>query len=282
MCFRREAFSGGGSGESVSSSVREGVREGVTLSSQSKSDRVVLPTATVRVLGPEGQSVLARVLFDSGADRTFVSEDLVRRAGGKCVGSVEMQYAAFGGGRGDGVYDSFELQLTANVSHPVPTVNIEAVRVPVICAPLRRPSLPENQLHDFAHLPLADSFTGPGETLRIDILVGQDQYWSLVGMGLYRNPKGLVAQETVFGWVLCGRAGRGSSESGGISCQLLTCTDLPVRRRLWSCDQCEGEEAPSGRLYSESSSSLSRSVMADTRRSCLGSRMALSLNWRAT
>ena len=120
-------------------------KEGVSLSSQSGGDRVVLPTATVQVLGPEGRSVSARVLLDSGSERTFVSEDLIRRVGGKCVGSVEMRYAAFGGGRGDGVYDTFELQLTANVSPSVPTVNIEAVRVPVICAPLRRPSLPERE-----------------------------------------------------------------------------------------------------------------------------------------
>ena len=250
-CFKREASNRGGSVEMGSSSAKEGV----SLSSQSGGDRVVLPTATVQVLGPEGRSVSARVLLDSGSDRTFVSEDLIRRVGGKCVGSVEMCYAAFGEGRGDGVYDTFELQLTANVSPSVPTVNIEAVRVPVICAPLRRPSLPESQLCHFSHLHLADTFCGPGDTLRIDILVGQDQYWSLVGMGLYRTPEGLVAQETIFGWVVCGRVGKGPNPgevstprgmSEGVSCQLLTLTDLPVGRRLWSCDRCEGEEAPSG------------------------------------
>ena len=258
-CFRKESADQWAASQSVGptcdlkSGVKgasSSVREGVTLSSQSGGDRVVLPTATVQVLGPGGRSVSARMLFDSGADRTFVSEKLVRKVDGKWRGSVEMQYAAFGGGRGDGVFDAFELGVTTNVSHSVPTVhNIEAVRVPIISAPLQRPCLPANQLAQFSHLPLADSFSGPEDTLHIDILVGQDQYWSLVGAGLFRSPEGLVALETVFGWVICGKAGGGPDPGGplgGVSCQLLTLTSLPVGRKLWSCDRCDVDEDPDG------------------------------------
>ena len=214
-----------------------GSLEGVTLSSQSGGERVVLPTATVQVLGSDGRSVCARILFDSGADRTFVSERLVNRVKGKWKGSLEMTYAAFGGGKGDGVFDMFELQLTASNASLPAVHNMEAVRVPIICTPLQRPRIPAQQLATFSHLPLADTYLS-GDAQPIDILVGQDQYWSLVGSGLYRSPEGLVAQETVFGWVLCGRAdmGPGTPLTGGVSCQLLTLTGLPVGRKLWSGD----------------------------------------------
>ena len=207
----------------------------------------MLPTATVQVLGADGRAVSARVLLDSGADRTFMSERLVRRVKGAWKGSVEMRYAAFGGGKGDGVFNMYDLTVTASdvVCSPPAVHNIEAVCVPAISSPLQRPSVPAHQLDRFSHLPLADSYSSDS-TLQIDILVGQDQYWSLVGAGLYRTPEGLVAQETVFGWVLCGKVegdpGPGAPLSEGVAVQMLTLTDLPVGRKLWSCDQCDGDD----------------------------------------
>ena len=111
--------------------------------------------------------------------------------------------------------------------------------------PLRRPRVPAQLLHTFSHLPLADSFSDDQDQL-IDILVGQDQYWELVRAGLFRSPEGLVAQETVFGWVLSGRA-EGPPGSlpvtGGASCQLLTMTDMPAGRNLWSLDGSGSDDA---------------------------------------
>ena len=177
--------------------------------------------------------------MDSGSDRSFVSERLLKKVKGTWKGTVEMTYAAFGGGKSDGVYDKFELQLTAaNVS--LPSVHrIEAVRVPVICAPLRRPRVSAQLLETFSHLPLADTHSDDHDQL-IDILVGQDQYWELVRAGLFRSPEGLVAQETVFGWVLSGRAeGPPGPVEGKTSCQLLTMTDVPAGRNLWSLDSSD-------------------------------------------
>ena len=215
--------------------------DGVSLSSHSGGDQVLLPTARVQVLGNDGKPVSAKLIMDSGSDRSFVSERLLRKVKGTWKGSVEMTYAAFGGGKRDGVYDKFELQLTAsNVS--LPSVHrIEAVRVPVICAPLRRPQVPAQLLETFSHLPLADSFSDDQDQL-IDILVGQDQYWDLVRAGLFRSSEGLVAQETVFGWVLSGKAEGppGGPLGRGVSlCQLLTMTDVPAGRNLWSLGSSE-------------------------------------------
>lgn len=292
LCFQKEGSSmgrgqGGGQTQPGSDSqslraVEKGagssaLRQGASLASQSGGDRVVLPTATVHVIGSDGQAVKARVLFDSGADRTFITESLVKKISPTWEGSVDMRYAAFGGGKGDGVYDVFKVNVTAAICS-MPTVHeLEAVRVPIICSPLLRPRIPLEQLDHFLHLPLADSYTT--DDLHIDILVGQDQYWSLVGSGLFRTPEGLVALETVFGWVICGRMGGGGNPpgggapvSGGVTCQLLTMTDIPVGRRLWSCDRCDD-------VGDSSDESVLKEFDASV--SFNGSRYVVRLPWRA-
>ena len=97
----------------------------------------------------------------------------------------------------------YELDVSAaNIRVPA-AARLRVVEVPVICAPLVRPQISAHLLQPFHHLPLAADCTSDGP-LHIDIVVGQDQYWSLVRSGLVRSPDGLAAMETPFGWVLSG------------------------------------------------------------------------------
>ena len=181
-------------------------RPGVSLSCNSDGFCSVLPTATVSVMSASGP-VKATLIFDSGSDRTYVSEQLMRKVQAKWKGSCDMSYAAFGGGKSSSTCNMYEFDVTS-VNLSVPTVQtIQAVQVPVICAPLVRPRVNTNQLHpSFDHVELADRTFSSESPLQIDLLVGQDQYWSLMRAGLIRSAEGLVAQETVFGWVMSGLA----------------------------------------------------------------------------
>ena len=78
----------------------------------------MLLTATAHMIGSDGQAVKARVLFDSGADRTFISKSLVKKASPTWEGSVYMRYAAFGGRKGHGVYGVFKVNVTASILCP--------------------------------------------------------------------------------------------------------------------------------------------------------------------
>ena len=160
-------------------------RPGVSLSCNTDGYCSVLPTATVNVMSAKGP-VKATLIFDSGSDRTYVSEQLMKKVQGRWKGSCEMTCAAFGGGKSESTCNVYELDVSgANVA--VPTVQtIQAVQVPVICAPLVRPSVDTSLLRSFNHVELADeSFTserplqGPQQ---IDLLVGQDRYWTLMGL----------------------------------------------------------------------------------------------------
>ena len=98
-----------------------------------------LPTTAVYVKSLS-EPVKAQLIFDSGSDRTYVSNRLMKKVSGQWKGTVEMTYAAFGGGKSCSVCNMYELELTgANLSLPV-MQRIQAVEVPVISAPLMRPT----------------------------------------------------------------------------------------------------------------------------------------------
>ena len=70
-----------------------------------------------------------------------------------------------------------------------------------------RPTIPPNLLHHFSKLNLVNSGVRENEPLVFDVLIGLDQYheyWHLVSGGTVVGKKGLVVQETVFGWMVSG------------------------------------------------------------------------------
>ena len=164
----------------------------------------LLPVATVLVPSVDGKNVVqGTLIFDGGADRSFVRKDFCKKVQDDFKGSVEMSCASFGGSKVTDVCDVYEMSVTGR-SMSVPTAErLRMVEVEEISAPLRRPPVPPDLLQPFSHLQLAADCAPSDSTLHIDLVVGQDQYWSLVRAGLVRSG-GLVAMETAFGWVLSG------------------------------------------------------------------------------
>ena len=196
-----------------------------------------LITAHVEVCGPQGQRVQATVLFDSGSDRSYVSENVVRRVNAEWLETQSVAYATFGGGQSStqsrSVYSVVMKRADNDAASPQ---SIRAVAVPVICAPLQRPSVPAHLISAFAHLDLADNPTSHSQ-LSVDILVGQDYYWDFVAGGSLRvEGVPLVAQETTLGFVLSGKCD--SDQSPQDVCQLLCINDMHPSSlsRLWSLE----------------------------------------------
>ncbi|XP_043226812.1 uncharacterized protein LOC122383972 [Amphibalanus amphitrite] len=264
-CFSKGKTSQGRVAEppGVSSSTCPKVSETrVSLSCNSGDDQcVVLPTARVLVHGAHG-SVLATLLFDTGSDRTYVSEELVKKVGATWLGSESVSYAAFGGGKSTCERAVRGLRVSgANLSKPVECL-LTAVEVPVICSPLQRPRVPRTALASFVGVELADSYSENRE-MSVDILVGLDVYWSLVQQGFIRCSEGsLVAQETSLGWIVSGVTSSGLCAAGSTSCQLLTLGDLheDAVRNLWSLEGVgirSDEEPASSKVLEDFESSVS-------------------------
>jgi hypothetical protein len=219
--------------------------------------RVMLQTMQVKVHGSKGLTK-ATMLLDSGSDRTYVTQRLVRRLGLKWLGATEIRYAVFGGGQSNSHQrDTYELKAQGRGK---PLVTLKAVEVPVICAPLARPKVDVDTLRAFEGIGLAEQHSDSDE-VNIDILVGLDCYWEVV-KGTTRRLLGsnLVALETVFGWVLSGKLEEPAEST--VSPQWLCLNDIPevVVRRFWELDSLgicsRGSADTSNKVLDEFNSSV--------------------------
>ena len=229
---------------------------------------VLLQTTKVVVQGPSGKTEV-NVLFDSGSDKTYITDNLVRKLKLKSVGSVDHRYAVFGGGKSS----TEKRQLVKfNLLGKKRSHEVIGIQVPKICTALDKPRLPENILRKFNL-----SNTDDSEKIHIDILVGLDYYWSFMGNQIIRvKNENLVAQETVFGFVLSGQV---RDDKKRLSPQLLVLNDLSEQeiRRFWDLEHIGikgGETKEDDHVYKE----FVRNITYDDKEK----RYTVSLPWKST
>ena len=207
-----------------------------------KTKRVILQTTDVTASGCTGKSGIFTVLFDTGSDRSYVSGRLVKRVEPEWVGTQQLSYSAFGTdhGRKSELRNLFHVNLKcADDSY----VSLFATEIPTICAPVYRPDIPLHVLQSFEQLSIEADCSDGGE-VQVDVLIGLDAYWKFMKSGIVRNTGGLVAQESVFGWVLSGSL----VDDGGsvVSHQLLCFNEVPeaALHKFWDLESIGISDAP--------------------------------------
>ena len=197
---------------------------------------VALQFARVTVHGSQGVTE-ATVMFDTGSDRSYVTQNLVNRVKPKWVDSEPVAFASFGSGKPSktDLRHIFSVNLQENHGTDQPLL---ATAVDVICAPLSRPSLGHDILNSFGDISFADHYE-TGSVVKIDILIGMDSYWRFVlPQVLYSEVADLIAQNSVFGWIVSGCLSSDSSASHcNVSHQLLcvnVCDDTV--RSFWELE----------------------------------------------
>ena len=80
---------------------------------------------------------------------------------------------------------------------------VKLIGMNVICCSMYRSRVPYDILDAFAWIPFEEDY-GKGRSVKIDILIGLDNYWALMKNNCLKSTSGLVAQETAFGWMLSG------------------------------------------------------------------------------
>lgn len=197
---------------------------GVSCASTSKS-KVLLQTSRVKICGKQGKFD-AVVLFDTGSDKTYISKRVIDKINLEWVTSESVAYSAFGSAS----TSKAELRNIYNVPLQGSNGRIEtvlAMEIPVICSPLFCPSIPQVVLDSFGEdIDVVDVCAG--QEVHIDVLIGLDFYWRLMTPKLVSLPHGLVAQRTVFGWVVSGVLPNNPSQSfhSTVSHQLFCLTDF--------------------------------------------------------
>ena len=198
--------------------------------------KVFLQTAQITVKGQSGVTQ-ATILFDTGSDRSYVSESLVKKIDPTWAGSQNVAYAAFGvkNPTNSMLRNLYQVDLKCKDGTYKPLL---ATEVPVICTPMYRPSVPQQFLLSFSDVVLAEDYD-QGKKLSVDILLGLDAYWNFVLPDIVSGPEGLVAQDTVFGYILSGSvSGSGSSLSSVSVSHPLVCFDVSKSdmSRLWDLE----------------------------------------------
>lgn len=166
---------------------------------------VLLQTAQVTVFKPGDPttSMSTRAIFDSGSQRSYISERVKESLTLDPLYSETMIIKAFGSERGKRqLCDVISLGLRLQAGG---SINLSFLAVPLICEPLcGQPISHAAEHYDYlAELNLADHSCGT-EQLEVDMLIGSDNYWRLVTGKLVNRGDGPTAVHTRLGWVLSG------------------------------------------------------------------------------
>ena len=145
ICRRLEGTSANEDVQKSSTSVSAFVSSNVSNSSVS-----LMPLASVMVGGHE-----ATLLFDSGSDKSYVSQDFVKRVKPKFVKHSDVSYATFGGKKQGSKSSVYEISMKGVGVHHSDKVTVQLPEVPVICLPLGKPKVASALLEEFGHLDLA-------------------------------------------------------------------------------------------------------------------------------
>ena len=170
-----------------------------TTASSKTRGTVLLQTATAIATNEDGsKSTRVKILFDSGSQKSYVTDSLKSRLGLKSTKTELLHLNTFG-------EKNFRKQKCDVVTLKLEDRNDEAVKLtvlsfPAICSPL--PSRVDSTSYPHLHgLQLADCSDSQDP---VDVLVGSDHYWDLVSNEIVRGDFGPTAIKSRFGWLLSG------------------------------------------------------------------------------
>ena len=200
------------------------------------SSNVLLMTCCVLVVAPDGSTVNARALLDSGSTVLFVSERLAQALRLPRSQQQATIYGVAGLAHRSSVQSigTFVISPT-NSTHK--EISVTAVIVPRVTSnlPLKSMQLDTKWKH-LSDIQFADpDFGSPG---KIDLLLGVDIFISVMLNGRRFGPPGSpTALETEFGWVLAGGIGVGCSTADCmISNDVSFLTRDELLRKFWEIE----------------------------------------------
>ena len=126
----------------------------------------------------------ANILFDEGAQRSFVTRDLADKHQLQTSGTEEVQLAAFGPpSKKVSHIDTATIYLLTDSREKIA---IDVLIVPTIAAPLGNRQRNVTSLPYLCGIKLAHPLTGE-DFFSISILIGADRYWDIVGNRIIRG-----------------------------------------------------------------------------------------------
>ena len=217
-----ESSSKATSAQSVSSATGDS-----TSLSACSSKRVLLQTIRINIKGARG-SVSAILMLDTGSDRSYVSKRIVEQVRPKWISNDLLSYSAFGDQNPCKPIscDVFNVLL----SNDETCLNAQLTEIPVICPQIACPPVPSDV---FDVYPSVEAISGQDVT--VDVLISLDLYWKVMTSDLKVVGNGLVAQRSIFGWILSGTVPN-SQPCSFVSSSLQLFSSSVAARCLWESE----------------------------------------------
>ena len=176
----------------------------VTTTRINKSETLILLKTASSNLWFKNTAINVNILFDEGAQRTFVTERVMNTLNGRCSRSEDVNLVTFGANNSKlRRVDVADLKLETKSG----CINLSALVVPRISTPMRNLVHSAIKKHDYLRdLELANHTYAENESFEIDLLIGADYFWDIIGNKVVRGP-GPTAVESKLGYLLLGPSG---------------------------------------------------------------------------
>ncbi|XP_075153596.1 uncharacterized protein LOC142227128 [Haematobia irritans] len=225
------------------------------------SRHVLLGTAVVNIR-VNGVLYNARALLDPGSQASFISERLQRRLGLPTT-RINARISGLNNALAGLTQKQCIFELTSGRDDDI-RIEICGLVLPHLTGRLPSSSISLPERFSVGDIRLADPYFAKSD--QVDILIGADVYPQVILDGIQRNVLGsLVAQNTIFGWVLTGQL---DSESGGLTTTVSFCTEVSLTQQLekfWKL-----EEPPMAPVMTEEETYCEDLYTRTTRRSTDG------------
>ncbi|KAG1710492.1 Pro-Pol polyprotein [Nymphon striatum] len=218
------------------------------------SEQFLLQTAKILVKGEKGH-LIANLMFDSASNRSYVRKGLVKQLSCPVMRHEHINCAVFGGKP-----SKLELKNVRSVCVADRYLHrhhdLELLEVDTICASLQRSAI-SLKLPHLEGLTLADTFDS--SSVIIDILIGMDYYWSLLGSEIVTGPSGPVAQNSVFGYIVLAWIKSSPNRWKTFICNRVTEIQQHTEPSVWR--YCPGEYNPADLLTREFVCDISNNML---------------------
>ena len=206
----------------------------------SASDCVYMQTAVASVSSQSASSD-SRLLFDTGASRSYITEDLRRRLSLKPFRQDTVSTASFGNSkRRTQTLDVVNISLTlSDGTHMTLTVNV----VPIISSPITKLPIDLAKHPAVAKMALAEPIVDVPKKICIDLLVGSDYYYQIILNDRITFSDGLILLDSRLGLICAGKVSGTPQEDPSLFTSSEPIHD-PIEdvKRLWLSEEVGTEE----------------------------------------
>ena len=159
-----------------------------------------------------------RILFDTGSQRSFITENVRKRLRLKTVHTEKSSISVFGDSKESRLENLDAVEFTIKHRDENSYSVVEALVYPLICSDIKSQlvSAAKKQYDHISRLTLAD-FEDQNERFPVGVLIGVDFYHKFFLEKIIKDPKGPVASSSVFGSILSGPAESDPSVAANLS-----------------------------------------------------------------